>query len=64
MNVYFDHAATTSTSAAARAAALRAMEECWGNPSSLHAAGRRAAQRLDEARQSVAHCLAASPAEL
>ena len=28
MNVYFDHAATTSTSAAARAAALRAMEEC------------------------------------
>ena len=64
MNVYFDHAATTSTSAAARAAALRAMEECWGNPSSLHAAGRRAAQRLDEARQSVARCLAASPAEL
>ena len=64
MNVYFDHAATTSTSAAARTAALRAMEECWGNPSSLHAAGRRAAQRLDEARQSVARCLAASPAEL
>lgn len=64
MNVYFDHAATTSTSAAARAAALRAMEECWGNPSSLHAAGQRAAQRLDEARQSVARCLAASPAEL
>ena len=64
MNVYFDHAATTATSAAAREAALRAMEKCWGNPSSLHAAGRRAAQRLDEARQSVARCLGASPAEL
>ena len=64
MNVYFDHAATTATSAAAREATLRAMEECWGNPSSLHAAGRRAAQRLDEARQSVARCLGASPAEL
>lgn len=64
MNVYFDHAATTAPSAAARAAVLEAMTECWGNPSSLHREGRRAAQKLDEARQSVAHCLGASPAEI
>ena len=64
MNVCCDQAATTSTISSALESTLRAMEECWGNPSSLHAAGRRAAQRLDEARQSVARCLGASPAEL
>ena len=39
MKVYADNAATTKISPAARAAMNTCMQECWGNPSSLHWAG-------------------------
>ena len=51
---YFDYAAT----APLRAEAVRAIEAApFGNPSSLHAAGKRAADALEAARRSVAASL-------
>lgn len=42
MNVYADHAATTPMRACAKEAMLEALED-FGNPSSIHSAGRLAA---------------------
>ena len=41
--ISLDNAATTKTSPAARQAMLDCMEQFWGNPSSLHTPGQRAA---------------------
>ena len=46
MNVYADHAATTPMRACAKEAMLEALED-FGNPSSIHSAGRLAAVRLE-----------------
>lgn len=64
MTIYLDHAATTKIMPAARDAMLDAMEQDYGNPSSLHALGQQASRRLGEARESIAHLLDASPGEL
>ena len=64
MKVYADNAATTKISPAALAAMNACMQECWGNPSSLHWAGQRAAEALSDARERVARCLNASPREI
>ena len=64
MTVYLDHAATTKIMPAARDAMLDAMEQDYGNPSSLHALGQQASRRLGEARESIAQLLDASPGEL
>jgi cysteine desulfurase len=45
--VYLDNAATTRAAPEAAAAAARAMLEDFGNPSSAHAPGRRAAEMLE-----------------
>ena len=42
----------------------RAFREAAGNPSSVHQVGRRARQRLDAAREAVAHRLGALPREV
>ena len=39
MEIYFDNSATTCVSAKAADAALRAMREDFGNPSSVHGKG-------------------------
>ena len=64
MKVYADNAATTKISPAALAAMNACMQACWGNPSSLHWAGQRAAEVLSDARERVARCLNASPREI
>ncbi len=64
MKVYADNAATTKIGPAALAAMNACMQDHWGNPSSLHWAGRRAADALAEARETVARCLNASPREI
>ena len=64
MKVYADNAATTKISPAALSAMNACMRECWGNPSSLHWAGRKAADVLAGARETVARCLNASPREI
>lgn len=52
--IYLDNAATTKTSKAAIRAILPYMEEIYGNPSSLHGAGQKAAEALSEARKRIA----------
>jgi len=50
--IYLDHAATTPVLPEAREAMAAAME-CWANPSSPHAEGRKARAVLDGARESI-----------
>ncbi|PZM97364.1 MAG: cysteine desulfurase NifS, partial [Actinobacteria bacterium] len=60
---YLDHAATTPMLDEALEAYVATAREI-GNPSSLHAAGRRARQRVEEARERVAAALGARPSEV
>jgi len=60
---YLDHAATTPMRAVAREAWLAAADK-GGNPSSLHASGRRARAVLEDARESIAGSLGAHPTEV
>ncbi|QOY59805.1 cysteine desulfurase family protein [Thermophilibacter immobilis] len=64
MRVYADNAATTPLSARALEVMDRCLREVYGNPSSLHAVGQRAADALLEARRVVARCLGCVPAEV
>lgn len=54
--IYLDNSATTALSPAARVAMLDAMD-VYGNPSSLHGVGMRAARLLRECRETVAAAL-------
>jgi cysteine desulfurase len=60
---YLDHNAITPVRPAAAAAVARALT-CFGNPSSVHAAGREARALLDEARARVAAALSVSVRDL
>ena len=64
MQIYADNAATTKMSKTAIDAMLPYMESVYGNPSSLHSVGQRAAEALAAARQTVADCLGAEPREI
>ena len=64
MTVYADNAATTKMSRTAIDAMLPYMETIYGNPSSLHSVGQRAAEALAAARGTVAECLGCSPKEI
>lgn len=57
MTVYFDNSATTKPCDNAVKAAVFAMEECWGNPSSLHFKGSDAAKLLEKSRKQVSALL-------
>lgn len=54
---YLDNAATTRTRPEAIERMNEVMRDAWGNPSSVHAAGRRAKAVLEEARADVADVL-------
>ena len=60
---YLDHAATTPMLDEALAAYVAAAREV-GNPSSLHAAGRRARRLVEESRERIAAALGARPSEV
>ena len=64
MRVYADNAATTQMSRASIEAMNDAVENCWGNPSSLHSIGQHAAERLQKAREDIAEVLGCSPKEI
>ncbi len=64
MTVYLDSAATTPVSPAAAQAALTAMTEGYGNPSSTHSPGRAAKKAVDTARQQVAKAMGAQKDEI
>jgi cysteine desulfurase len=59
--VYLDHNATTPVHPDVREAMLPWLGDAWGNPSSSHAYGRRAAAALADARAAVAQLVGAEP---
>jgi cysteine desulfurase len=62
--IYLDYNATTPLSAAAREAMEPYLSRHYGNPSSVHAAGREARAGIDDARDRLAALLGAKPHEL
>jgi cysteine desulfurase len=64
MAIYLDHAATSPLRPEVLEAMLPYLTEHHGNPSSIHASGRRARQGLDEARERIAAALGAKPREI
>ena len=62
--IYADNAATTKMSRTAIDAMLPYLDGCYGNPSSLHSVGQRAAEALTSARERIAACLGCSPKEI
>lgn len=51
--IYFDNSATTKISEGAKSKMLKVMEECYGNPSSLHKMGLSAEKVVSEARAAI-----------
>lgn len=64
MEHYLDNAATTKVCDEAAQAALTAMTENYGNPSSTHTKGREANRLLETARKQVSAALGCTPGEL
>jgi cysteine desulfurase len=62
--IYLDYNATTPLCSEARAAMEPFLTEHYGNPSSVHAAGREARAGADDARDRLAELLGAKPHEL
>lgn len=63
MQIYLDYSATTPTRPEAIAAMQEVLLHQWGNPSSLHSWGQRAATVLELARMQVADLIGASSSE-
>ena len=64
MEHYLDNSATTKVCPEAAAAALKAMTEVYGNPSSTHTVGREAKKLLDQSRRQVSAALGCKEQEL
>lgn len=62
--VYLDHNATTPLDASARRAMLEQIDGDFGNPSSIHRAGRMARAVVDDSRDRLAALLGAKPHEI
>jgi cysteine desulfurase len=62
--IYLDYNATTPLCDAAREAMLPYLNRHFGNPSSVHAAGREARAAVDDARDKIAALLHAKPGEI
>jgi cysteine desulfurase len=62
--IYLDHAATTPCSRESWTAMSDYFLEHYGNPNSIHTAGRRARAGIEDARARIAALLGARPAEL
>ena len=62
--IYLDYNATTPLCEAAREAMLPYLNEKFGNPSSVHAAGRETRAAIDNARDKIASFLRAKPGEI
>jgi len=62
--IYLDHNATTPLCREARDAMLPWFDDLTGNPSSIHAPGRRARAAIDDARDRIAALLGAKPHEI
>ena len=62
--IYADNAATTKISQTAMKAMISAMENNYGNPSSIHQIGMAANDALQTAREQIARCLGCMPKEI
>lgn len=62
--IYADNAATTKISQTAKKAMISAMENSYGNPSSIHQIGMAANDALQTAREQIARCLGCMPKEI
>ncbi len=62
--IYFDYNATTPLDAGVRDVMVEALELAWGNPSSVHALGRAARDRLDDARYRLSGMWKCRPSEV
>ena len=62
--IYLDHNATTPLHPEVLSAMLPALQDNFGNPSSIHSFGRSARVQLDEAREKVARLIGASSSEI
>lgn len=63
-DVYLDHAATTPVDPLVQQKMIEVLRDDFGNPSSVHAPGRRARRLLEEARDSVAAAMNAASKEI
>ena len=64
MRIYLDHNATTPVDPAACEAMMRALQDLFGNASSVHYYGQQAKAAIDLARSSVAALIDAEPSEI
>ena len=64
MTIYLDNSATTQVRSEVMEAMLPYLSDYWGNPSSIHAAGRKAREAVLLAREQVAALLHANPEEV
>jgi len=64
MQVYLDNAATTAIDPEVIQAMVETMENHYGNPSSIHAHGRKVKTIVEKARKTVAGLLNVSPSEI
>ena len=62
--IYADNAATTKISQTAMKAMISAMENSYGNPSSIHQIGMATNDALQTAREQIARCLGCMPKEI
>lgn len=62
--LYFDHNATTPLHPEVADAMAACIRSGFGNPSSIHAAGREARGLIEDAREALARLLAATPSEI
>ncbi len=63
-SIYLDYAATTPIHPDVQRAMMQSLEEDFGNPSSIHRAGRSAKQAVEDARSIVAKALGAKNHEI
>ncbi|MDR3613883.1 MAG: cysteine desulfurase family protein [Candidatus Obscuribacterales bacterium] len=64
MPIYLDNSATTQVRTEVLEAMLPYLTDHWGNPSSIHGAGRRAAKAIKKSREQVAGLLNCLPEEI
>ena len=64
MYIYADNAATTKINPVAMDVMNKCMTEVYGNPSSLHSAGQKAAEVMQKAREDIAQVLGADFREI
>ncbi|MBQ7670307.1 MAG: cysteine desulfurase NifS [Clostridia bacterium] len=62
--IYLDNAATTKMSKTAINAMTPYFDSIYGNPSSLHSVGQKAAEALFDARERIAKCIGAAAREI